>query len=74
MESSIMSMDCIEFCVFLEEKGFHEDVVRSFSSNRICGATFVNLNDNDLKELLPIIGDRVSVRRLLEEVKMVCMK
>ena len=72
MESAIMSMDCTEFCVFLEDKGYHEDVIRNFSANRVSGATFVHLTDDDLKELLPVIGDRVGVRKLLEEVKMVC--
>ena len=54
-----------EFCV-LE---YHKDVIRNFSANRVSGATFVHLRDDDLKELLPIIGDRVGVRKLLEELK-----
>ena len=38
------------------------------SNNRVCGASFCDLTEEDLKELLPVIDDRVRVRRLLQEV------
>ena len=68
-ENPVSEMTCNEFTDFLMKEGFHEDVISSFSSNRICGATFCSLTEEDLKELLPVIGDRARVRRLLLDVK-----
>jgi len=68
----VSEMTCSEFSDFLMEQGFHEDVISTFSNNRICGSTFCDLTEEDLKELLPVIGDRARVRRLLQEVKGVC--
>ena len=68
-EVPISGITCSEFSDFLMKEGFHEDVISSFSSNRICGASFCALTEEDLKELLPVIGDRVRIRRLLQEVK-----
>lgn len=59
-----------EFCDYLlEEKKFHSDVVTSFHRNRITGATFLGLSEDDLRDLVPVIGDRVTVRKLLVEMR-----
>ena len=66
----IEEMGIDEFCDYLlEEKEFHSDVVTSFSRNRISGATFMGLSEDDLKDLVPVIGDRVNVRKLLVEAR-----
>ena len=65
-------MDVIEFCTYLEDKNFDEDIVQRFSRNKICGFTFLSLSEDDLKELLPVIGERVRVRQFLKETKQVC--
>ena len=57
-----------DFCDYLE-KGFHSDIVMSFHRNRMSGATFLELSEDDLKDLVPVIGDRVTVRRLLVELR-----
>ena len=49
-------------------KGFHEDVVLAFAANRICGQTFIEMTDEDIKELLPVIGDRIRIRKLLKGI------
>lgn len=67
----VEGLDCVGFIEFLVREGFHEDVVSSFSNNRICGRTFVQLTEDDLKELLPVIGDRVRIRQLLNEIHQV---
>ena len=65
----VSEMNCSEFPEFLTKQEFHEDVVSSgLSNNRVCGASFCDLTEEDLKELLPVIDDRVRVRRLLQEV------
>ena len=50
----------------LEAKGFHENIISAFIRNRICGKTFLALTEDDLKELVPVIGDRVHVREILQ--------
>lgn len=67
----IEKFNCVDFSEFLIREGFHEDVVCAFSSNRICGQTFLLLNEGDLQELLPVIGDRVRIRKLLNEIHQV---
>ena len=69
---SICSMDIIEFCTYLKDKNFDEDIVHRFSKNKICSSTFLILTEHDLKDLLPVIGERVHVRQLLKEAKQVC--
>ena len=69
-EVSVSEMNCGDFCDYLLKEGFHEDVISSFSSNRISGASFCALNEEDLKELLPVIGDRARMRKLLQEVNL----
>lgn len=58
-----------EFCDYLLEKGFHSDVMTSFNRNRVSGVTFLALSDDDLKDLVPVIGDRVNVHKLLVEAR-----
>ena len=59
-----------DVCDYLEEKGFHSDIVTSFHRNRMSGATFLELSEDDLKDLVPVIGDRVTVRSgLLVELR-----
>ena len=53
----------------LVEKGVHEDMFTTFKSNRISGKVFLKLSDENLKELIPTVGDRVLVKELLEEIE-----
>lgn len=65
----VLEMNCSEFAEFLTDKGFHEEIVSSFSSNRVNGANFFDLTDEDLKEMLPVVGDRAHIRRLMRDLK-----
>lgn len=65
----VKQLNCEDFTEFLEVEGAHEDVVAAFSNNRINGEAFVNLSEEDLKELVPIVGDRVFVRELLRKAR-----
>ena len=73
IECAIMAelklLNCEEFSEFLEEQGAHEDIIVFFSSNRISGEAFLNLSEDDLKELLLVIGDRVYIRNLLRNAR-----
>ena len=55
-----------ELCEFLGSSGeISEDGIANFRTNRINGFTFFELNDTDLKELLPLLGDRKLIQRLI---------
>lgn len=63
--------DSEEFATYLTDKGLHEDVVANVTSNRITSSLFLDLAESDLKELAPAIGDRISLRKILEEARKV---
>ena len=67
----VQTLNCEDFGNFLEAEGFHEDIVSVFIGNRICGNSFLALTEDDLKELVPIIGDRVRVREVLQRERKV---
>ena len=60
--------DVKELSDYLINEGLHEDVVAAIYDNRITGAILVNLTESDLKELAPTIGDRVTLRKLIDRV------
>lgn len=68
---TIGDLDVQEFAEFLENQNMHEDVITAFLRNRVCGSSFLSLTEEDFKELLPIIGDRVRVRKLFKEATQV---
>lgn len=55
----------------LRKRGLHNDVIYSIATNRIDSGLFLNLTENDLKEMAPVIGDRVCLRKILEEARKV---
>jgi len=69
IREEIKSLSEVEFGDWLTEKGFHEDLVFSFVSQRISGKAFLLLSEDDVKELVPTIGDRTVVRDLLSKCK-----
>ena len=62
------------FAAFLTSEGFHEDIISNVIENRISSALFIELSDDDLKELAPTIGDRMVLRKVLERAKKVCFR
>ena len=68
---TVEDLNCEDLAHYLEAKGVHEDVVSTFVRNRICGRTFLALSEEDLKELVPIIGNRVHTRELLQRERKV---
>ena len=65
------SWDCEEFSDYLREKGVHCDLIESIVANRIDSGLFISLSESDLKELAPVIGDRICLRKILEEARKV---
>ena len=64
---AINSMECKEFSDYLLAKGLHEDVVSKIVGNRINGQFFISLSEDEVKELAPVIGDRICLRKILDE-------
>jgi len=65
----IKSLSEGDFGDWFLEKGYHEDLVSSFVSQQISGNAFLLLSEDDIKELVPTIGDRILVRDLLNKCK-----
>ena len=63
--------DSEEFAIYLTDKGLHEDLVANVLNNRITSALFLDLTENDVKELAPAIGDRLAVGKLLNDTRKV---
>lgn len=61
--------DAEELRSYLLDIGVHEDVVGNIIGNRVTGALFLQLNEDDLKELTPTIGDRIALRKVLEQAR-----
>ena len=64
---AVESMECEEFADYLLAKGLHEEVVSNIVANRIDGLLFVGLSEDEIKELAPAIGDRIRLRKILDE-------
>ena len=69
--SCIPQLDVEDFSEYLLDRGFDATVVKAFEENRISGDLFVKLTDDDLKELVPLIGVRLGVRELLHSARQV---
>lgn len=64
-------LSCHDLGEYLKDRGIHEDVIAVFNANRICGEAFMELREDDLREMLPVIGDRVRIRKLLDSLQQV---
>lgn len=58
---------------YLEDKGISDDIVRNFRRNLVTGAAFLRLTEEDLRELVPLVGERTILRELLKQNKQVCL-
>ena len=70
MESNVSQLTVDELKDFLLQKGIDEEVVCDFQRNRVSGQSFVELTE-DLKELVPLVGVRTTIRRILQECQRV---
>ena len=65
----VVKMSKEDLCDYLDTKGLDSEVVDTVKKNRLNGATFMELSKEHLKELFPVIGDRIAVTKLLESLK-----
>lgn len=62
---SDLSVDGV--CEYLEQTdNIERQTVDVFRENRINGQSFLDLTDDDLRELVPRLGERKSIKRLVE--------
>jgi len=60
--------DTEELGCCLGEMGIHEDVVGNVNENRILAHLFLELTEDDLKELASTKGDRIALRKEREQL------
>ena len=65
----VLSLNCEELGEFLVSKGIHSSISTAIVDNRIDGELFVALEERDLAEIAPVIGDRMRLRRILSTLK-----
>ena len=58
--ASIEDLTMDELVDHLEAKGVSKGVTMNFRTNRVSGAAFLRLTEDDLRELAPLIGERTS--------------
>ena len=68
VEMDVRDFDCDVLGQYLTDQGFHEEVVTRFEDNRICGDL---VEEDDLKEMFPVVGDRMRVRKLWDSIRKV---
>ena len=56
---------------YLGEMGIHEDVVANIINNRVSVKLFLELSEDDLKELVLTVGDRITLRKVLKGARKV---
>ena len=64
-------LPCEDFAAYLQDNGIHEDVVSNVISNRVTSCIFLDLAEDDLKEIAPAVGDRIALRKILEQARKV---
>ena len=54
-------------CVFLKEQvpSLSDSIFHSIKENKIDGEVFLALNDKYLREIAPLIGDRLKIKRAI---------
>lgn len=63
------TMDVDAVAELLAGKGISSEVIESFRINRISGEALLKLSEEDLKELAPLIGERIEVRAIIESYR-----
>ena len=72
--SSTCGLNASELGRFLAGHGIDQETVQNFIRHKVCGDVFSKLTEEDLKELVPLIGIRVQVRELRQKVSIMIWK
>ena len=63
MELDVGSLSVEELCDLLSNKGLSEEVVQAIETNKVGGRSFLVLTDEHLKEMFPLVGERIAVKQ-----------
>ena len=70
MANEITCLNAPELRDWLETKDdITGDILDTLETNRVNGRTLIELTENDIKELFPILGDRKAVQRVVDRLK-----
>ena len=64
-------LTCEDFAAYLGDNSLHDDVISKVISNRVTSAVFLDLAEDDLNELAPAVGDRIALRKVLDQARKV---
>ena len=68
--SAVETMTCEQLNDYLICQGIHSDVTTILTDNRIGdGELFVAMCDDDLKEIVPVLGDRMRLGKILNRME-----
>ena len=67
MAETFESLSTEELCAYLKQQIplISEEIITAFKEHKIDGSAFVELNDEYLREVAPLIGDRLKIKRLI---------
>lgn len=68
-KENISKLSIDDFCDFLSQISFDEDVIELFRKNKISGWSFMKLTEQQLEKLVTAIGDVVELQALQTRVK-----
>ena len=63
---TLAQYDYQQLADYLRREGMRMEVAKSFEDNLIDGEAFVSMTEEDLKELVPVISDRIKMRKLIK--------
>ena len=66
---SVLQLNVSQFSDYLQDLEFSESVSHKFEENEISGSTFLALEEEDLKELVPVMGIRIKLKELMRTLK-----
>ena len=69
--AEIQSYSVDDVCSFLAQrvKDLGEDTLSDFRQNRVSGKAFLELTEDDLREIIKPLGERRLVKRLIDSYK-----
>ena len=68
------SLSVEDLQAFLLEKGIWSEIASNFVTNRVSGSAFLKLIEEDLKDLVPIIGVRETFYHRYLKLSLVVLK
>ena len=67
--SEFNSLSIEQLGEYLENKGVSNEAILRLEENKVSGLAMLLVDEVELKELLPTIGDRAIVKNLLKELR-----